>query len=152
MAINFVPGQVAVSDPNAGGPTALSNIKTAQLKAIKLTSANFSTANVDTLVAILPADATIVRISYWVKAALSGGGVATPTVAIGTTAGGIQISGGSSVAAGAANTYSVQSGVGGIFQNQQLPAGADIPIWIRGACTVGNPTAGEIYLLIDYVR
>jgi hypothetical protein len=143
---------VAVSDPNPGGPTSLSNIKSPSVKVVKLTSANFTTTNTDTLVAMLPGDSTIVQIAFWVKTALAGGSVATPTVALGTASGGTQISSGSAVAAGTANTYSIQSGVAGLFQNYSLPNGLDIPIWVRGACATGNPTSGEIYLMITYIR
>ena len=64
MAIQFVPGQVAVSDPNAAypNPTAISNIKDVVVKVVKLTSANFTvTTATNTLVAVLPADATILE-------------------------------------------------------------------------------------------
>jgi hypothetical protein len=39
-----------------------------------------------------------------------------------------------------------------IFQNYSLPQGNDLPIWVAGVATTGNPTSGELYLVINYVR
>lgn len=152
MAINFVPGQVAVSDPNPGGPTATSNSKDKKLKVVKLTSANFSTANVDTLVAVLPADATITGFDFWVKTQLAGGSVSAATLSLGSASGGAQFVSASALAFGAANTFSTMPAVLGIMQNYSLPLGGDIPIYARGTATTGNPTSGELYLTIHYVR
>ena len=60
MAINIAPGTGAVSDPNPGGPSALSNINNSLQKIVRLTFNNFAVTPVNTLVAVLPADATII--------------------------------------------------------------------------------------------
>jgi hypothetical protein len=152
MAINFVQGQVAVSDPNPSGPTATSNIKDKHLKVVKLTSANFSTANVDTLVAVLPADATILGFDLWVKTALTGGSISAAVLSVGSASGGAQFISASALAFGSANTFTTMPTVLGIMQNYSLPLGADIPVYVRGTATTGTPTAGEMYLVINYVR
>ena len=152
MAIQFVPGQVAVGDPNPGGPTATSNIKDKKLKVIKLSSANFSTTNVDTLVAVLPADATIIGFDLWVRTQLAGGSISAATLAIGNVSGGAQFAAANAAAFGTAGTFSQLSPIVNVFQNYSLPQGPDIPIWVRGVATTGNPTSGELYLVINYVR
>ena len=151
MAINFVQGQVAVSDPNPGGPSAISNIKLPQLKAVKLTSANFTTTNTDTLVAYLPADATITGMRLWVKTQLAGGSISAATFSVGSASGGTQYVN-AVTAFGTAGAYTVVTPISGIMQNYNTPQGGDQPLYVRGTATTGNPTSGELYLLIDYVR
>jgi len=152
MAINFVQGQVATSDPNPGGPSAISNDKVTKVKVVKLTSANFTTTNTDTMIAMLPADATIISFRSWVKTALSGNGVTTPTLALGSASGGAQFMAANAFPAGAAGVATYLTPVLAIMQNYNIPQGNDIQIWARGACATGNPTAGEMYLTIEYVR
>ncbi len=152
MAINFVQGQVAVGDPNPGGPSATSNDKNVHVKVVKLTSANFSTTNVDTLVAILPADATAINYRLWVKTQLAGGSISAATVTLGTTSGGAEIMAANAAAFGAAGVNSVLSPVVVMMQNYAVPVGPDIRVFARGIATTGNPTSGEMYLSIDYVR
>ena len=151
MAVNFVQGQVAVGDPNPGGPTAISNIKDVCVKVVKLTSANFTTTNVDTLVAVLPADSTILSVRQWVKTQLAGGGITAATVSLGSSSGGTQFVN-AVTAFGTAGAYSVVTPITGIVQNYNVPFGGDIQIFARGTATTGNPTSGEIYLIIEYVR
>tara|TARA_R110000868_G_scaffold403088_1_gene679949 strand:- start:1292 stop:1750 length:459 start_codon:yes stop_codon:yes gene_type:complete len=152
MAINFVQGQVAQGDPNPGGPTALSNSKDKRVKVVKLTSANFSTTNVDTLVAVLPADSTILSIDSYVKTQLAGGSISAATFSIGSSSGGTQYVSASTNAFGVAGTSAPVSPVQGIMQNYALPLGSDLQIFVRGTATTGNPTSGELYLIISYVR
>jgi len=152
MAINFVPGQVAVSDPNPGGPSALSNIKEKMVKVVKLTSANFSTANVDTLVAVLPADASIVNMNYTVRTQLAGGSISAATLSVGSASGGAQFVSASTLAYGTAGASTDFPVLTGVFQNYDMPLGGDIRIFVRGTSTGGNPTSGEAYLMIEYIR
>ena len=152
MALQFLTGQVALSDPYPNAPTVLSGPpKDVQVKVIRLTSANFTTTGVNTLVAVLPTDASILGFKTWVKTALSGGGVTAPTMSIGATSGGTDYT--SAVAiTNTTGTYALATPVTGIMQAYQIPYGSDLNIWFRGACSTGNPTAGEIYLVIEYVR
>lgn len=152
MAVIFVPGQVAVSDANPGGPTVISNIDHPMVKVVKLTSANFSTSNVDTMIAAFPADATIISFRLWVKTQLAGNSIAAATLALGNASGGAQFMAANSAAFGTAGTYSVLTPVLAIFQNYNIPQGPDIQLWARGNSTTGTPTSGEMYLVIEYVR
>ena len=150
MAIQFVAGQVAVSDPNPNGPTALSNVKDVATKVVKLTSANFSTGGTNTLVAVLPADASILGMTLQVNTQLSGGSISAATIDIGSSSGGAQyVSAASAFGSAGANT--LLNKLGGV-DNYQLPLGADKGIWVKGTATTGNPTAGEMYLIVTYVR
>lgn len=152
MAIIVTQGQVATSDPNPGGPSPISNDKSGHVKVVKLTSANFTTAGVNTLVAELPADATILRFTLWVKTQLAGGSVSAATVALGSASGGAQFMAANAAAFGTAGVMALLTPVIGIMQNYNVPLGADIQIWAAGVATTGNPTSGEMYLSIDYVR
>lgn len=151
MAINFVQGQVAQGDPNPGGPSPISNDKSVHVKVSKLTSANFTTTNVDTLLIELPADATIINMRLWIKTQLAGGSVSAATLALGSASGGAQFMAAQS-AFGTAGANTLLSPLLAIMQNYNIPLGADIQIWGRGVATTGNPTSGEMYLSVEYVR
>lgn len=150
MAIVFIPGQVAVSDPNPGGPSATSNIKDVVVKAVKLSSANFSTTGVNTLVAVLPADASILNMQLLVETQLAGGGITAAAIDIGASSGAADYVSAAS-AFGVAGTNSMLSKLGGV-EHYNVPLGADKGIWVKGTATTGNPTSGEVYLMIYYVR
>ena len=153
MAINFVPGQVAVGDPSPTGPNASSNDKDVHVKVVKLTSANFTvTTSTKTLVAVLPADSTILSFRLWVKTQLAGGSVSAATLKLGTVSDGGELMAANSAAYGAAGVSTWLTPIIGIIQNYSLPVGADIPIWATGLATTGTPTSGEMYLTIEYVR
>lgn len=151
MAINFVQGQVAVGDPSPVGPTATSNDKDVHCKVVKLTSANFSTTNVDTLVAVLPADSTILSMDLLVRTQLAGNSISAATISVGSASGGTQFVNAYN-AFGTAGTNATVSPLTGVMQNYSLPLGGDIQIFVRGTATTGNPTSGELYLTIYYVR
>ena len=151
MAINFVQGQVAVGDPSPVGPTPLTQVKDVLTKVVKLTSANFGTTAVNTLVAALPGDATITGAFLWVKTQLAGNSISAATINIGSTSGGTQFASAFN-SFGTAGAYSTVTPITGIVQNYQIPVTADIPIYVGGTATTGNPTSGEIYLIIQYVR
>lgn len=151
MAIIFVPGQVAIGDPSPTGPTANSNTKDVQTKVVKLTSANFSTGGTNTQVAVLPADSSITGMRLWVKTQLAGGSISAATFSVGTASAGTQFV--SAITAfAAAGTYTMVSPITGIVQNYNIPYGQDIQVWVNGTATTGNPTSGEIYLIVEYVR
>lgn len=153
MAIIFVPGQVAVGDPNGGGigPTALSNIKETIVKVIKLSSANFTTTNTDTLVAVFPADSTFLTMRLWVKTQLAGGSISAATFSVGSTSGGSEFVS-ALTAFATAGTNVVLTPITGIMQNYNIPFSTDIRMYVRGTATTGNPTSGEMYLTVEYVR
>jgi len=153
MAINFVQGQVAVGDPAAGtGPNATSNIKDVVVKVVKLTSANFQvTTAINTLVAVLPADSTILSFTYWNKTKLAGGSVASAALSLGSTSGGTEFVSAFDVFT-TVGTQALITPVTGIMQNYSIPLAGDIQIWAKGLTTTGTPTSGEIYVSIEYVR
>lgn len=151
MAINFVQGQVATSDPNPGGPSATSNIKDVVVKVVKLTSANFGTVAVNTNVAVLPADATILNMQLLVKTQLAGGGITAATINIGTASAGTQFAS-AATAFGTAGANADIATLTGVMQNYNIPYGTDIQVWVGGTATTGAPTSGELYLTIYYVR
>lgn len=155
MALIFQSGQVAVSDPATGGgpqgPTATSNIKDVITKVVKLTSANFGTVAVNTKVAVLAPDVSIIKMTLWVNNQLSGGGITAATFSVGSASGGTQFINGLTAFA-TAGTYAVLTPITGIMQPYNVPYSADIQIWVSGTATIGNPTAGDMYLAIEYVR
>lgn len=151
MAINFVQGQVAVGDPNPNGPSVISNIKDVVVKVVKLTSANFSTTAINTLVAALPADSTILKFEYWNKTKLAGNSISAAALSLGSTSGGTEFVSAYDVFTTVGTTATL-SPVTGIMQNYGLPLGSDIPVWAKGLATTGIPTSGEIYVAIYYVR
>lgn len=150
MGVIYVPGQVAVGDPNPGGPSATSNAKDVAVKVVKLSSANFGTTAVNTQVAVLPADASIIMMQLMVEAQLSGGGITAATIDVGSASGGAQYVSAAS-AFGAAGVNSLLNKLGGV-ERMGLPLGADKQIWVKGTASIGIPTGGELYLSIYYVR
>jgi len=152
MAINFVQGQVAVGDPSPTGPTANSNDKDVHVKVVKLTSANFTiTTSTKTLVAVLPADATILGFEYWNKTKLAGNSISAATLSLGTTSGGTEFVSAFDVFT-TVGTQAKLTPVTGIMQNYGIPLGGDIPVYATGLATTGSPSSGEIYVSIFYVR
>ena len=151
MAILLNGGQVAVSDPNPGGPTATSNIKDVQCKVVRLTSANFGTSAVNTLVAVLPADATILNMQLLVKTQLAGGGITAATLNLGTSSGGTQFA--SAVNAfGTTGSNADVATLNGVMALYQVPLSGDIQVFAGGTATTGAPTSGELFVTIYYVR
>lgn len=139
------------TDPNSAGPFATFQVKDIVTKVFKLTFANFTTTNTDTLIGRLPADASIVGVDTWMKTALSGGGVTSPVLSLGSTSGGTQFS--SAVAlTNTTGTFVAHTPITGILQEYQVPLGGEINLYARGGCSTGNPTAGELYVIVKYVR
>lgn len=152
MAIVFVQGQVAIGDPAPNGPNATSNDKDVHTKVVKLTSANYTTVGASNLVAVLPADATILNMSLWVKTQLSGGSISAATISVGSASAGTQYVNANAAGFGAVGVRTGLSPINGIMQNYALPLGPDLQIYVTGTATTGNPTGGEQYLEITYVR
>lgn len=139
------------TDPNTAGPFTTFQAKDVSVKVFKLTFANFTTGNTDALIGRLPADASILTVETWLKTAFSGNGVTAPVLSLGSTSGGTQFS--SAVAlTNTTGTFALHSPVTGIMQEYQVPLPGDISLYARGGCSTGNPTAGELYLVVKYVR
>ena len=140
-----------LSDPNTAGPFASFQMKDVYVKVVKLAFGVFTTGGTDQVVAALPADASIMKFETWVRTALSGNGVTAPTVAIGTTSGGSDLAATFAVT-NTAGTMQLVSPAVGILQQYSIPYSFDIRLFVHGACSTGNPTAGEVDLVIYYVR
>ncbi len=142
MAINFSE-QV--------NPTATNMDKDVHVKVVKLVASDFAVGNTASVKAVLPADSTILSISYWKKTQFSGGGVTAMVLTISTP----------SVAAYVTNfdvltpvvgTQDHMSPATNIMQPLSLPLGSDIVLNFTGGASTGAPTAGEMYVIVTYVR
>ena len=139
------------TDPNSAGPFSTFQVKDVVTKVFKLTFANFTTTNTDTLIGRLPADASILLVTTWLKTAFAGNSVSSPVLSLGSTSGGTQFS--SAVAlTNTINTYATHTPIAGIMQEYQVPLGGEINLYARGGCSSGNPTSGELYIMVQYVR
>lgn len=150
MSFNF--STVGANGPTPTAPAA----KDIQCKAVKLTSANFTTGGTASVVAYLPADASIVRVSTYIGTTFSGNGVTALAYTLGVTGTAAKYVTSTTMgitASAAAPVQAILTGGGGAFQewNPAQPGG-DVPLLFTGTATTGNPTAGEAYLLIEYVR
>jgi hypothetical protein len=141
------------TDPNTSGPFSDFQVKNTQEKVFKLTNANFSTGGVNTLVGALPADASIISMTLWVKTQLAGGGITAATISVGTASGGTQFINANTSAFNTAGALALLTPINGIMQVYNVPyTTGDIQIWVSGTATTGTPTSGEMYLDIQYVR
>lgn len=142
MAIQF-------PDPNV---TATSNIKDVNVKVVKLTFADFTTTGIAAVDAILPADATIIELSYWKKTQFSGNSVSAVTLSIGDSSSATKyVNAFDVLTPNAGNSGHINPSTN-IMQAYQVPLGLDFPLLFTGTATTGNPTAGEIYIKIVFVR
>lgn len=147
MSFNFAAQSLA------GAPTVLSPpSKDIQVKAIKLVAADFTTGGAASVKAVLPADASIIGIRTWVKTQLAGGSVSAATLSIGVPGAATQFVNAASQAFGVVGAYTQLGVMGSIFQDYNIPLGADIQLLFTGTATTGNPTSGELYVLVEYVR
>lgn len=142
MAIQFPDRQI----------NATSNVKHEHIKVVQLTFADFVTGGTASVKAVLPADATITSMEYWKKTAFSGNGITAATLSIGVTGTPTQFVNAIDVNTPAAGTNALLTPITNIMQNYSLPLGSDIALLFTGTATTGNPTAGELYVTIRYVR
>lgn len=135
------------------GPTAISPpSKETVCKVVKLTFADFVTGGIASVKSVLPADAAIVGMRYWKKTAFTGNGITAATLSIGITGTPTQFVSAFDVNTPAAGTQALITPVTNIMQENALPLGSDISLLFTGTATTGNPTAGELYVFIEYVR
>lgn len=141
---------MAIIFPDAN-PTATSNDKVVHQKTVRLTSADFTTAGAASVKAVLPADSSILGFSQWTNVQLAGGGITAATLSVGVAGAPAKFL--SAVTAfGAAGAYVWPATQTNILQAYNLPLGPDISLLFTGTATTGNPTSGEIYVTIWYVR
>lgn len=142
MAINFADTRV----------TATSNDKDIHVKVVKLTFADFVTGGTASVKAVLPADSTILSLDYWKKTAFSGNSISAATLSIGISGAATQFVNAFDVHTPAAGTNAKFTPVTNIMQNYDPNNRTDISLLFTGTATTGNPTAGEMYVSIIYVR
>ncbi len=130
----------------------ISNVKHEHIKVVKLTFADFTTASPTSIKAVLPADASIISFEYWKKTAFSGGTVSAVTLSVGITGTATKFVNAVDVHTSAAGTSAIVTPVSNIMQPYDLPLGTNIALLFTGTATTGNPTAGELYVTIRYVR
>ena len=140
------------SDPNSAGPFASFQVKDVVTKVFKLTNAHFTvTTSTKTKVGVLPANASILRFTYWNKTKLAGASISAAALSVGYTSGGTEFVSAFDVFT-TVGTQAILSPVTGIMQPYAIPDTTEIPIWVDGLSTTGTPTSGEIYLMVEYVR
>lgn len=147
MSFMFNPG------PNGPTPTSPAS-KEISVKAVKLTFADFTTGGTASVKAYLPCDASIVGFRHWTKTTYAGNGVTVVSLQIGVTgtvnkflsATTLSLTGGT---AGVATAITAGTGA---FQECDPTAPVDVALLFTGTATTGNPTSGESYVLIEYVR
>lgn len=137
-------------DPNTAGPFSTFQIKQEEIIAVKLTFADFTTGPASRKVAMLPADVSIVSMSYWNKTKLAGNSITTATLSVGTSSAGTQFVNAQDVFT-TVGTRIALSPIAGILQPYAIPLGGEIAIYATGTVDA-NPTSGEIYLIISFVR
>lgn len=143
MAVQFPDLQV----------TATSNDKVPHTKTVQLTFADFVTGGTASVKAILPADSTILMMNLWKKTAFSGNGITAATLSIGVAGTPTQFVNANDVHTPAAGFSGELTPITNIMQPYSAPvAGGDISLLFTGTATTGNPTAGELYVTIVYVR
>lgn len=141
------------TDPSPSGPFSDFQCKNTQVKVFKLTNTNFSTAGVNTLIGALAADASILAMTIWTKTQLAGGGITAATVSVGTASGGTQFVNANAAGFATAGARTSLTPITNIMQPYNIPySTGDIQIWVNGTSTTGNPTSGEMYLEVSFVR
>jgi hypothetical protein len=129
-------------------------VKDIHVKAVKLTFADFTTGGTASVKAYVPADASIVGFEHWTKTTFAGNGVTVVSLQIGITGTVNKFLAASTLALTGPSIVAKPGGVSNNLYAQYDPTapGGDIPLLFTGTATTGNPTSGEAYVLISYVR
>ncbi len=125
--------------------------KVVEVKAVKLGSSDFTTGGTASVKAVLPPDASIIGFRLWVKTQLAGGSISAATLSIGITGTATKFVNAVN-AFGTAGAYSMVAVESNIFQDYDIANRTDSSLLFTGTATTGNPTSGELYVLIEYVR
>ncbi len=132
--------------------TPTSNDKNVHSKTVRLLAANFATGGgAAAVLAILPAQASIISIEYWKKTQLAGGGITAATVSIGSVASPTLYVNALDILTPAAGTLATVTPVTNIMQPYGIPSGPDIVLNFTGIATTGAPTSGEVYVTVYFV-
>lgn len=142
---------IIFTDPNSAGPFAGWQQKDLRCKVFKLTNANFTTGNTDTMLGTIPAEASVTAVKIWVKTLLTGNSVASPVFSLGTASAGTQFVSAFAIT-NTSSTITSATTITGLYAIRNVPyTTGDIQLWFRGGCSTGSPTAGEMYIQVDYV-
>lgn len=143
MAINFL---------EQANPTATNMDKGVHVKVVKLIFSDFTTGPAAAIKAVLPSGSSILLMNSWKKTEFSGGGVTAVTLSIGVTGAATQFVNAVDVLTPAVGTSAEVTPIAAIMQPHNTPLNGDISLLFTGTATTGNPTAGEMYVSIYYVR
>lgn len=143
MAWNFSDTRVAALSPTS--------VKR-EVKLVKLTYADFTTGGTAAVKAVIPANSTIVGMGYWKKTAFSGNGITAATLSIGISGTATKYVNAFDVHTPAAGTRALFTPITNIMENYDPANRTDVSLLFTGTATTGNPTAGEMYVVIEYVR
>jgi len=124
-------------------------MKDVAAKAFRLNFPLWTTSATNTFLGQLPADVTILGFDTYVKTALST--ATSPTLSLGTASGGTQFTSALAIT-NTTGTQAKASPVTNIMQAHDNIGRTDINLWAATGCSTGNATAGEIYLIVYYVR
>lgn len=141
--------------PTAIWPTPTTPVnKDVICKAVKLVGTDFTTGGAASVKLYVPADASIIGFRLWTKTTFAGNGVTALSLQIGVTGTVAKYVAASTVALTGPSTIVFPTGaLSNIFQTYDptVPTG-DIPLLFTGTATTGNPTSGEAYVLVEYIR
>lgn len=143
MAINFA---------EQANPTATNMDKVTHRKVVKLVNTDFTTGGANSVKCVLAADSTIISMSVWYKTKLSGGGITAATLSVGIPGTPTNFVNALDVLTPNGGTSADITAITNIMQPLSTPLGSDISLLFTGTATTGNPTAGELYVSIVYVR
>jgi hypothetical protein len=129
-------------------------VKQVHSQAVKLTFADFTTGGQAAVKMALPADSSIVCIQFWTKTTFAGNGVSGVSLQIGITGTVAKYLAASSIALSGPSVISLPAGLANNLFAEFDPTapGGDIPLLFTGTAATGNPTSGEAYVLVEYVR
>jgi hypothetical protein len=126
-------------------------MKDIEVKVFSVPFSYFATGNVDTLLGTFPADTAFLGFDVWVGTVLAGNGVTSPVVSLGSASGGTQFA--SAVAVTNSAGYNAKlTPVTGILQAHDNINRTDIRLFLRGGCSTGTPTSGQMYLVVYFAR
>jgi hypothetical protein len=143
MAVNFL---------EQNNPTPTNMDKATHRKVVKLVNTDFVTGGVASVKAVLPSDSTIISMSVWYKTKLSGGGITAATLSIGIPGTPTYFVSALDVLTPNGGTSSDISAITNIMVGLGSTPVNDYSLLFTGTATTGNPTAGELYVSIVYVR
>jgi hypothetical protein len=145
MSFNFASaGPAGVTTLSPAG-------KSRQVKAVKLTFADFTTGGTASVKAVLPKEASVTGFRFWTKTTFAGNSVSAVALQIGVTGTVAKYLASSALTLTGPSAVTLPTGVSAsVFQDAGAET-SDQRLLFTGTATTGNPTSGEAYVLIEYV-